>query len=376
MIYNDFCDLKLSALGMGCMRLPLKDKKIDVDQVRQMVKYAFDNGVNYFDTAWGYHDGESEKVMGEVLADYPRDSFYLASKFPGYDVSNIGKQEEIFATQLKKCRVDHFDFYLIHNVCETNIEGYLDEGYGVVEYFVEQKKLGKIKHLGCSVHAQIGPMKRFFEKWGRYMEFCQIQLNYVDYDFQDAKLKLDLLKQYGIPVWVMEPLRGGKLTDLPAPLADKVDAIRDDENRIGMAFRYLQSFPQVKVVLSGMSSLEQIKQNIATFSTFKPATPQENQILYETAKALTGKNTLPCTGCAYCTSYCPQKLNIPELVKYYNDYLVTDGGFLAPMAVGAMPDDKKPSACVACRSCEAVCPQRIKISEAFADFSEKLGLKK
>ena len=112
MIYNDFCDLKLSALGMGCMRLPLKDKKIDVDQVRQMVKYAFDNGVNYFDTAWGYHDGESEKVMGEVLADYPRDSFYLASKFPGYDVSNIGKQEEIFATQLKKCRVDHFDFYL------------------------------------------------------------------------------------------------------------------------------------------------------------------------------------------------------------------------------------------------------------------------
>lgn len=377
MIYNDFCGLKLSALGLGCMRLPTDDaKKIDEKQVGQMVKYAMDNGVNYFDTAWGYHDGESERVTGRVLADYPRDSFYLATKFPGYDVKNIGKQETIFAEQLKKCRVDYFDFYLIHNVCETNIDGYLDETKGVVEYFVGQKRLGRIKHLGCSVHGNIDTMRRFFDKWGKYMEFCQIQLNYVDYFFQDARLKLALLEQYGIPVWVMEPLRGGKLANLPERIAGKLDALRDDEDCVGIALRYLQSFPQVKVVLSGMSDIEQLKRNIATFSTYRPTTEQENQSLYLIAGELTDKNSLPCTGCAYCTEYCPKKLNIPELIKLYNEYRVTEGGFLAPMAIGAMPDDKKPSSCIGCRSCEAVCPQGIKISQAFADFSEKLGLKK
>ena len=376
MIYKTFQDLELSALGMGCMRLPVTaDGSGTVDQaaVEEMVACAMAEGVNYYDTAWGYHNGNSELVMGKALARHPREKFYLATKFPGYDLSNMGKVEEIFEKQLEKCQVEYFDFYLFHNVCEMNIDAYLDPKYGTYDYLLAQKKNGHIRHLGFSAHGDYDVMKRFLEAYGKDMEFCQIQLNYLDWDFQDAKRKVELLDQWNIPVWVMEPLRGGKLASLAPEDEAKLKALRPDEGIPAWAFRYLQSIPSVVVTLSGMSNMEQMKDNIATFETDKPLNETELETLHAIAQGMVKKIVLPCTACHYCTSHCPQGLDIPNLLSLYNEHCFTQGGFIAPMALSAIPADKQPSACIGCRSCEAVCPQGIKISEAMADFTAKLG---
>ena len=376
MIYRDFQDVKLSALGMGAMRLPVvdgDDSKIDEAAAFAMVDEAMARGVNYYDTAWGYHNGNSELVMGKALARHPREKFYLATKFPGYDLSNMGKVEEIFEKQLEKCQVEYFDFYLFHNVCEMNIDAYLDPKYGTYDYLLAQKKNGRIRHLGFSAHGDYDVMKRFLEAYGKDMEFCQIQLNYLDWDFQDAKRKVELLDQWNIPVWVMEPLRGGKLASLAPEDEAKLKALRPDEGIPAWAFRYLQSIPSVVVTLSGMSNMEQMKDNIATFETDKPLNETELETLHAIAQGMVKKIVLPCTACHYCTSHCPQGLDIPNLLSLYNEHCFTQGGFIAPMALSAIPADKQPSACIGCRSCEAVCPQDIKISEAMADFTAKLG---
>jgi len=376
MMYRDFQDVKLSALGMGAMRLPVvdgDDSKIDEAAAFAMVDEAMARGVNYYDTAWGYHNGNSELVMGKALARHPREKFYLATKFPGYDLSNMGKVEEIFEKQLEKCQVEYFDFYLFHNVCEMNIDAYLDPKYGTYDYLLAQKKNGRIRHLGFSAHGDYDVMKRFLEAYGKDMEFCQIQLNYLDWDFQDAKRKVELLNQWNIPVWVMEPLRGGKLASLAPEDEAKLKALRPDEGIPAWAFRYLQSIPSVVVTLSGMSNMEQMKENIATFETDKPLNETELETLHAIAQGMVKKIVLPCTACHYCTSHCPQGLDIPNLLSLYNEHCFTQGGFIAPMALSAIPADKQPSACIGCRSCEAVCPQGIKISEAMADFTAKLG---
>ncbi|MEE0746494.1 MAG: aldo/keto reductase [Anaerovoracaceae bacterium] len=375
MIYRKFKDKELSALGMGAMRLPVidgDDNKVDAPKVEEMVSYAMEKGINYYDTAWGYHGGNSETVMGEALSRYPRESFYLADKFPGYDLSNMDKVEEIFEKQLEKCQVEYFDFYLFHNVCEMNIDEYLNEDHGIMEYLWKQKENGRIKHLGFSVHGSFDVARRFLEKYGDRMEFCQIQLNYLDLTFQHADEKLKLLEEYGIPVWVMEPLRGGRLANLTNDQISRLKALRPDESAVGWAFRFLQSVPQVVVTLSGMSSFDQMKDNIAIFEKDAPLNDDEKGALQDIADDMLKEKVLPCTACHYCTSHCPQGLDIPELLKLYNEHAFTGGGFIAPMALSAIPDDKKPSACIGCRSCEAVCPQQIKISEAMADFSEKL----
>ena len=217
MIYKDFQDLKLSALGFGNMRLPIIDGKqdqIDEAETEKMYAWAMEHGVNYYDTAWGYHDGKSEIVVGKIIQKYPRDSFYVATKFPGYDLSNFGKHEEIFNTQLEKLQMDYFDFYLFHNVCELNINQYLDDAVSPKEFLVRMKEEGKIRHLGCSVHGNYETTKRFLDAYGDCIEFCQIQLNWIDWDFQNAKKKVELCRERNIPIWVMEPLRGGMLCKL------------------------------------------------------------------------------------------------------------------------------------------------------------------
>ena len=377
MIYRDFQDMKLSGLGMGAMRLPVidgDDSRIDETKTQAMVDYAMEQGVNYYDTAWGYHDGHSETVMGKALSRYPRESYYLATKFPGYDLSNMDKVEEIFEKQLEKCGVEYFDFYLFHNVCEMNIDAYLDEKYGIHEYLMKQKKAGRIRHLGFSAHGNLDVMKRFLDAYGRDMEFCQIQLNYLDWTFQGAKEKVELLKEWNIPVWVMEPLRGGKLAKLAAEDEKALKALRPEENIPAWAFRFLQSVPGVTMVLSGMSNLQQMQDNIHTFAEDKPLTEKEMDTLLQIADGMVKKIVLPCTACHYCTSHCPQGLPIPDILALYNEHCFTEGGFIAPMALAAYPPEKLPSACIGCRSCEAVCPQQIKISEAMADFAQKLGM--
>lgn len=376
MIYKEFQDLKLSALGLGAMRLPLlggDDTQIDEALAEKMVAYAMEHGINYYDTAWGYHNGNSELVMGRLLSHYPRDRYYLATKFPGYDLSNMDKVESIFERQLEKCRVSYFDFYLFHNVCEMNIDAYLDPKYGIFDYLIRQKKDGRIRHLGFSAHGSCEVMKRFLDAYGAEMKFCQIQLNWLDWTFQDAKAKLELLNEHHIPVWVMEPLRGGQLASLPGEAENTLKALRPDEGIPAWAFRFLQGLPEVKVTLSGMSNLEQLEENIRTFEEERPLSGSETEALLKIAGEMTGRIVLPCTKCRYCVSHCPQGLDIPSLLELYNEHCFTGGGFLAPMALMALPQEKQPSACVSCRSCEAVCPQQIKISEAMADFHQKLN---
>lgn len=375
MIYKDFLGKKLSALGMGCMRLPCSaDGKIDEAATAEMVEYAINKGVNYFDTAWGYHDGESENVMGRVLSKYPRESFYLADKFPGYASANWGKAEEIFEQQLKKCKVEYFDFYMFHNLCDMNVDAYLDDAkYGDKTYLLKQKQNGRIKHLGFSAHGDLNIMRRFLEAYGDIMEFCQIQLNWLDWDFQNAKAKVALLNEYNIPVWVMEPLRGGKLVDINTDYVNRLNELRPEVSLPEWAFRFIQTVPEVKVTLSGMSNFKQIKENIETFSEEKPLTQQEWDALLAIGAEMTGKKTLPCTACRYCTTYCPMELDIPKLIELYNEHRYSDGGFIAPMALSALPEDKKPSACIGCKACEEVCPQLIKISEMMQDFVAHLG---
>lgn len=377
MLYKEYQDGKISALGLGAMRLPVMDgddSKIDEEKTAEMVACAMEKGINYYDTAWGYHGGNSELVLGKILSGYPRESYYLATKFPGYDLSNMGKVEEIFERQLEKCRVEYFDFYLFHNVCEMNIDAYLDEKYGIFAYLMKQKENGRIRHLGLSAHGSYDIMKRFLEAYGEHMEFCQIQLNWLDWSFQDAKAKVELLKEYGIPVWVMEPLRGGRLASLPETDAAKLKALRHDEEIPAWAFRFLQTIPEVKVVLSGMSSMEQLQDNIHTYETDKPLTEEERKTLLGIAEEMVKKDSLPCTACHYCVSHCPKGLDIPELIELYNEHCFTGGGFIAPMALMAVPKEKLPSACIGCKNCEAVCPQQLKISAAMADFAGKLGM--
>ena len=375
MIYKAFQDLKLSALGMGCMRLPVvdgKDDQVNQAAVEEMVAYAVSHGVNYYDTAWGYHSGNSELAIGKALAAYPRERFYLADKFPGYDLSNMDKVAEIFEAQLKKCQVEYFDFYLFHNVCEMNIDAYLDPKYGILDYLLEQKKNGRIKHLGFSCHGAMPVLKRFLEAYGEHMEFCQLQLNYVDWTFQGCKEKVELLEEYHIPVWVMEPLRGGRLAKLTEGERAVLKELRPQESIPAWAFRFLQTIPSVVVTLSGMSDLEQTKANLETFSTEAPLSDMEWEAVLALGRSMTGPAALACTACRYCVSHCPQGLDIPDLLALYNEHRFTGGGFIAPMALSAIPKEKQPSACVGCRSCEAVCPQQLKISEAMADFTARL----
>jgi uncharacterized protein len=376
MIYKDFQDIKLSNLGMGLMRLPVVDdgdSKIDELAAAEMVDYAYNHGINYFDTAWGYHAGQSELVAGRALSRYPRESFYLASKFPGYDTSNFGKHEEIFAKQLEKLQTDYLDFYLIHNVCELNIDPYADDAIGTVPYFVDQKKVGRIKHLGFSAHGNYETVKRFLEKFGSDMEFCQLQVNYMDYGFQEAERKMQLLAEYGIPVWVMEPLRGGQLAEFEEQDAASLETLRPGVGAVEWAFRFLQSLPTVDVILTGASSLDQLKQNIQLFEEPAPLTDEEMQAILAVGNRLATDGKVPCTKCHYCTSHCPQGLDIPYLISLYNEHISREGmRFMAPFAISALPEDKRPAACIGCRSCEAVCPQQIAIADVFTDFNSQL----
>ena len=376
MVYYDFKGIQLSSLGMGCMRFPVKNEnnaEIDEEKVAEMVAYAIGKGINYFDTAWGYHSGCSEIVIGKVLSAYPRESFYLASKFPGYDLANLEKKEEIFEKQLEKCRVDYFDFYLFHNVSEKNVDGYLDEKYGIYDYLIEQKKKGKIRHLGFSTHGNLDTMKRFLDAYGKDMEFCQLQINWLDWGFQNAKAKCELVAKYGIPIWVMEPVRGGKLVTLDEKHESALKELNGNRTLAEWAFRFIQSLDNIGVTLSGMSNFTQLKENVATFEKEEKLTNNELRTLFRIAREMTSANTVPCTACSYCTEKCPMQLDIPWLLELYNEHVYTGGGFIAPMAESALPESKRPASCIGCRSCEAVCPQEIKISEALADFAKRLA---
>ncbi len=370
MIYRPFKDKRLSMLGFGTMRLPLlPDKRIDEEQLAEMTKLAMDAGVNYFDTAYPYHGGQSEIAVGKVLKNYPRDSYYLATKYPGHQISETYNPAEIFEEQLKKCGVDYFDFYLLHNVYENSIGVYLDPKYGIVDYFKEQKRLGRIKHLGFSCHGKVDNMKKFLDAVGDDMEFCQIQLNYVDFTLQDGKGKVELLNERNIPIWVMEPVRGGKLCKLDEEDEKALKELRPNESVPAWGFRFLQDIPGVAMILSGMSNIEQMKDNLRTFEASAPLTKGENELLLSIAEKL--KKSIPCTACRYCVDSCPMGLEIPKFIATYNELSfapVTNSS----MWIEGLPEEKQPDACIGCGACAKMCPQMIDIPDVMKKLSEKL----
>lgn len=374
MIRTEFQNKSLPMLGFGCMRLPLipggKAGDIDENETRKMVALAMEKGCNYFDTAYPYHDGMSEVVMGRILGDYPRESFFLADKFPGHQIQADYDPAEVFEDQLKKCGVEYFDFYLLHNVYENSIHTYFDEKWRIVEYFIEEKRKGRIRHLGFSTHGSLEIMTKFLDRYGDEMEFCQIQLNYLDWTLQNAAAKVRLLNERRIPIWVMEPVRGGKLANLDKESAALLAACRPRQTSVEWAFRFLQDIKGVGVVLSGMSNLEQLKENLGYFEEISPLSSEEKELLFRVADKI--KNAVPCTACRYCTGDCPKGLDIPLHISVYNELQVVKT-FNTSMRIECLPEDKKPSACIGCGACAKSCPQLIDIPDVMKSLSAVLA---
>lgn len=371
MIIKKFKDEDLSLLGFGTMRLPLKeDGTVDEIQVERMVAYAMENGVNYFDTAYPYHDGESERLIGRILSKYPRESYFLADKFPGHQIFDDYTPERFFEEQLERCQVEYFDFYLLHNVYEKSINTYKDSNWKIVDYFLEQKKNGRIKHLGFSSHGSKEIMKEIIDYCQGELEFCLIQLNYLDWTLQGAREKYEMLTEMGIPVWVMEPVRGGKLARLSDEQEAFLKKLRPEESTPAWAFRFLQDLPNVHMVLSGMSAMEHMKDNVKTFEEYKPLSEEERQFLFDVAEGM--KTSVPCTSCQYCVAGCPKGLDIPMLISVYNElkFVPTVN---ASMRIEAMEEDKKPTACIACGKCSYMCPQGIHIPEIMKELPELMA---
>lgn len=372
MLTNDFKGINLSRLGFGTMRLPVVNGNaydIDEKQADEMVRYAISHGINYFDTAYPYHGGMSEKVIGKLLSSYPRDSYYLATKYPGHQISKSYNPAVIFEEQLKKCCVEYFDFYLLHNVYENSIQIYKDKQWGIVDYFIEQKRQGRIKHLGFSSHGGLKNLQEFLDFCGDKMEFCQIQLNYLDWTLQGAAEKYKFLTEKGIGIWVMEPVRGGRLANLPEEENARLRSMRPDEKSAAWAFRFLLGLPNVKMILSGMSDMAQMVENVETFQEEKPLTDTERAVLLEIAESM--KNSIPCTACRYCCDGCPQKLDIPMLISAYNEIRFSPS-INVTMRLEALVGDKKPSACINCKKCTKICPQNIDIPEVMKSMAEEI----
>lgn len=398
MLTNDFLGDNIARLGFGAMRLPIINgdaSNVDQTTLDAMVDTAIKAGVNYFDTAYPYHGGMSEIALGRSLARYPRDSYFFASKYPGHQIADTYDPAAIFEEQLTKCSTEYFDFYLLHNIYEASIEVYLDEQWGIADYFVEQKKNGRIRHLGFSCHGRPETLKRFLDYGARkyaeleqrdpetaalfagnnIMEFCQIQLNYLDWTLQDAAAKTALLESMNIPIVVMEPLRGGKLARLNDAQMQQLNASALDganppaRSAVEWAFRWLLGIPNVKTILSGMSDLAQVEENCRIFQESVPLSEVEEGVLMDVAESL--KGGVPCTACRYCVDSCPQEIDIPMMMNAYND-LQFDTSFTVSMQMDAVPEGQRAQDCIQCESCVQMCPQGIDIPTVLEDLAATL----
>lgn len=364
MEYKKFKDLNISRLGMGNMRLPERDGHIDVEAARAIIDRAIEGGVNYFDTAWMYHSCESQKFLGETMKKYPRDSFYLATKFHnGFQLDH----KTMFEEQLKQLQTDYVDFYLLHGVGDVNGPRYIDEG--AVDYFIEQKRQGRIRYLGFSAHASTDYLARFADhhQW----DFAQIQLNYFDWLFKTAEQEYKILEERGIPIVVMEPVRGGRLAGL-TPEADALLREAHPEWSIASwAFRFVRSLPQVQVILSGMSTMDQINDNLLTFGDDTPFTEHDREILFDAARKFEGQVLVPCTSCRYCVDGCPAQINIPEWLALYNRYKL-EGEWIIKRFAPEVKSEGKPEQCIQCGACSGMCPQSIDIPSFMTGLAEKM----
>ena len=379
MIYSDFKGLKLSRLGFGCMRFATDPDTGEIiqEKVNSMFDAAIAAGVHYFDTAYPYLGGNSEIAMAKALEKYPRESYYLADKFPGHSLPGPVDNIALFNVSLKKCQTDYFDFYLMHNVTEWSVKIYESEEYHIIPDLVRLRDEGKIRHLGFSFHGGTALLEEFLTRYEGLFEFVQIQCNYLDWTLQDAKKKYDIITKHGLGVWVMEPLRGGKLAVLPEEDHAKLAALRSASaageagaakpSDASYAFRYLMQYPNIKVILSGMNEVFQVEDNLATFAEEKLLAPEEESVLYEIAEGM--KSGVPCTACRYCCAGCPVGLDIPYLIECYNSYKVSMN-LTSSMRIDGLDEDKRPSACIGCGQCAHACPQGIDVPAVMKELDK------
>jgi predicted aldo/keto reductase-like oxidoreductase len=355
---------ELSLLGFGLMRLPCREgsREIDTSQATAMIDLALDQGINYFDTAYMYHEGNSELFAGEALSRHDRGSYNLATKMPLMTVKTKADVERIFNEQLKKCKTGYFDFYLLHNINQDHLPA--AEQNNVYEQLKEKQRQGLIRRLGFSFHDRPELLRKVVDKYD--WDFAQIQLNYLDWELQNAKEQYEILTRKGIPVNVMEPVRGGTLAKL-CDASIKIFSEADPKaSPASWAIRYAASLPNVQVVLSGMSSLEQLRDNIGTMAPLKPLTEREYQVIEKALAAYRGSATIPCTSCRYCMD-CPEGVEIPKNLAVYNNYQVAlankhpMGGFLFEMEYRLLGEKGRAASCVACGQCASRCPQHIEI---------------
>lgn len=356
-------------LGFGCMRLPMDGDKIDIEQFKKMVDVFMANGFNYFDTAHIYHDGESEKAIREAVSSrYPRESFILTDKLT---TNCFNKQEDIrplFKQQLKDSGVDYFDFYLMHSQDAAIYEKF--RRCNAYETALEMQKEGKFRHFGISFHDKAEVLEQILKDYPQ-IEAVQIQFNYLDYGDPavDSKRVYEVCEKYGKAVIVMEPVKGGNLVNLPEKAQGILDSLNSGMSNASYAIRFAASFPNMFMVLSGMSDLAQINDNMSYMKDFKPLDEKEMQSVNDVRKAFSEINLIPCTACHYCTSGCPMNISIPELFSCYNHKVNfhdwNQGYYYAQIT----RDGGKPSECIECGQCEGICPQHLEIIRLLKDVS-------
>jgi len=360
--------IEVSRLGYGCMRFPTKaDGTIDRESALEQIDYAYNHGVNYFDTAYRYHEGESELFIKEALSRYPRDSYYLATKFPVGFMPVVSEEavEEIFDEQLEKTGAGYFDFYLVHALNAANFQRMKD--LKILEKLEKRKAAGQIRHLGFSFHDTpevLREIVNYYDGW----EFCQIQLNYLDWTFQDAKTQYEILTENGIPVIVMEPVRGGAFADLGKESNELLKSARPDDSIASWAMRYCGSLDNVHVILSGMTQMDQVVDNVKTFENFEPLSDKEQEMIQEVLRIREKTRTIPCTACRYCVEYCPMNLDIPGLFGMYNRFKITDSTYALREESSKIEEDRLPANCIACGACAEHCPQKIDIPARMEDI--------
>lgn len=371
MIYNTLCGEKVSALGFGAMRLPKTDEgKIDRVAFGEMVDEAIKGGVNYFDTAWMYHGGESENAVGEALSKYPRESFFLADKLAFWNCHCEKDSREMFETQLSRTGAGYFDFYLVHSVDEENSKG-LDESEGI-PYLIKEKEAGRIKHLGFSFHGDRALMEHMLTlaNW----DFVQLELNYLDWVEQDGEAIYNMVSEKNIPIIVMEPQRGGFLSHPPKCVTDIFSEVNSSLTSAMWAFRWLMGLKNVPLVLSGMSTMAQVKDNIAIFSEYTPLNDDEEEAAAKATKAIMSIKRVPCTGCAYCMP-CPAGIDIPGILEIYNKYMEKHSAFTFKQNYDKLSVNA--TACIGCGECRAHCPQGIDTPSILAEMAKlRLDLSK
>ena len=363
----DNLGIDTSLLGFGCMRFPTgADGKIDRARAEAMLDRAYAAGINYFDTARPYHGGESEVFLGQVLDKYPRDSYYLATKLPLWDINSLDDAKRIFGEQLERMHKEYFDFYLLHAVNLDRFKKIKD--LGVIEYLESEQQAGRIRFFGFSFHDSFDAFKEVIEyrKW----DFCQIQYNYMDTNDQAGDDGVALAEALGVPLVIMEPIKGGSLATVSEDLLGHLKKLRPDASAASWALRFVASRKNVKVVLSGMSSEDQLEDNLKTFENFEPLSDEEEKLIRELADSIRKHTFIGCTGCRYCMP-CPAGVNIPGSFRIWNEYgMYNNVGAAKWKWSHDIPDDAKPANCVECGSCEAACPQQLEIRENLKKVTE------